>query len=486
MKILTLSQIRAAEKGAVESGTFSFADLMQTAAEHFVRILEKNHTVCGREIIVAIGNGNNGGDGMVIADILSKKGAKVKIYAPLGLPSCEPAVLFLNSIKGIKAVIDLPDKCDILVDALFGIGLNRELEGFAADIVNKMNFMDAVKISVDIPSGINCNGTINKGAFRADETITFIGYKLCFVLPKTNEYCGRVTLANLGVKANECVCNTLEKPIFKRRLQNSHKGTFGKALMITGSYGMCGAQILSTKAALVTGVGLAKAIVCDKNYSAFCTAVPEAVAIPVDTATDGSPDVYDAQLLNCLNDANALLIGCGLGCTDETKRLMKRVLSFANIPTVIDADGINCISEDISIIEKTKAPVILTPHSKEMARLCKTSVEDIEGNRLEYAKRFANDYACVVVLKGHNTIIASPDGQIFVNVIGNSGLAKGGSGDVLSGIIVSKIAQGDTLLEAAKKAVWMHAFASESLLSRMTESGMLPSDVIEELKHIAE
>ena len=248
---------------------------------------------------------------------------------------------------------------------------------------------------------------------------------------------------------------------------------------------MCGAQILSANSALRSGVGLLKTFVCDKNYAAFTSAVPEAVTIPVPTDLNGVPVIEENLLETQISSADCLLIGCGMGVSESAQKLIKRVLlAVENIPVVIDADGINAVAKDINIIRKIKAPVIFTPHPKEMARLCHTTVNDIEKNRVEYAKNFASNYSCIVVLKGANTIVAAPDGRVFFNLTGNSGLATGGSGDVLSGMLASYLAQGESPLKSALNAVYFHGFAGDRAAEKFTERSLLPRDIIEELKYI--
>ena len=484
MNILSISQIRAAEKDAVSNGIFSFKDLMQNAAKGAFEYLNERIIDGIENICIVCGNGNNGGDGLVLAKMLKDSGNNVSLVFPNGLPKTEPATEFLSLTKEINVINNIPLKCDILIDALFGIGFNRPLDEYGNSIIDKMNRCDAFKVALDVPSGVNGDGEFAEKAFYADLTLTFIALKPCFVLPKTNDFCGKVKVIDIGITASEYSFKTTERPQKSRKNKNSHKGTFGTVLTVTGSYGMCGASILSSKSALVSGVGIVKSFVCDKNYSAFTSAVPEAVTIPCETFISGAPMIPDRQLISEIGSADSLLLGCGLGTSNEAKDIVKRVLEFTNIPTVIDADGINIVSENIELLKKMKVPKIITPHPKEMARLCKTTVSEIEKNRVEIAKRVAINTNSVVVLKGSNTIIASPDGEIFFNMTGNIGLATGGSGDVLAGMITARLCLGELPLTAAKNAVWLHGYAADRLLKKYTFEGILPSDIIAELKTI--
>ena len=199
----------------------------------------------------------------------------------------------------------------------------------------------------------------------------------------------------------------------------------------------------------------------------------------------GAPDIYDKQIHSAITNSDALLIGPGLGRTDEAAALVKKILEITEIPVVIDADGINCISGDINILRKIKAPAIITPHPAEMARLCHTTISDIESNRIQYAKHVASRYSCVVVLKGANTVVASPDGRVFFNTTGNPALATAGSGDVLSGMIVSYLAQGESALNAALTSVWLHGKAADEAVKNISVPAVTPLDIIAELKRLA-
>ena len=274
---------------------------------------------------------------------------------------------------------------------------------------------------------------------------------------------------------------TIESPSLKKRAKNSHKGSFGTALVVAGSYGMCGAEVLAARAAQKSGVGIVKAAVVDKNYTAFTVSVPEAVVLPFETDVEGGFCLSLKQIDNCLNGADALLVGPGMGQSFSAKHTVFNLLKHAEVPIVLDADGINAVSFDINVLRGIKAPVIITPHPGEMARLMGVGVKDIEANRIEYAKNCAKICGVIVVLKGANTVIATPDGRVFINVNGNSGMATAGSGDVLSGIMVSLLAQGYSPLAAAKAAVYLHGEAGDKAAIKHGKISMSASDIITEL-----
>lgn len=483
MKILNRSMIRSLEKNAAESGIFSYEEMMENAGCTAFDILADNYDFEGKKVLVALGNGNNGGDGAVIAEKLSKI-CETEIYRPFGNFNSYPAKNFEKSISDIKKTETLSDKYDYVIDALFGIGLNRPLDLKTQEVIKKLNDLSGIKISVDIPSGIDCDAEAGQtNAFKADFTVTFIALKPCFVLPPFNEYSALTKVADIGIKPTDYLYKTTHA-VYKKRPKNAHKGTFGTALTFCGSYGMCGASVLSAKSALRSGVGILKAAVCDKNYSAFTSCVPEAVVSLFKTDSDGFADIPEERTVSLLNSADAVLFGCGTGCSDKAVKALKAIIKNSEIPMVLDADGINILSQDINIIRERKAPLIISPHPKEMSRLTGLSVLEIENNRIKAAADFAENYKVTVILKGANTVVACSDGEIFINTTGNSGMASGGSGDVLSGIIVSLLAQGYSEKDAAVTAVYIHGLAGDFAAKRLTKRSMIASDIIEELKFI--
>lgn len=483
MKILNRSMIRSLEKNAAESGIFSYEEMMENAGCTAFDILADNYDFEGKKVLVALGNGNNGGDGAVIAEKLSKI-CETEIYRPFGNFNSYPAKNFEKSISDIKKTETISDKYDYVIDALFGIGLNRPLDLKTQEVIKKLNDLSGIKISVDIPSGIDCDAEAGQtNAFKADFTVTFIALKPCFVLPPFDEYSALTKVADIGIKPTDYLYKTTHA-VYKKRPKNAHKGTFGTALTFCGSYGMCGASVLSAKSALRSGVGILKAAVCDKNYSAFTACVPEAVVSLFKTDSDGFADIPEERTVSLLNSADAVLFGCGTGRSDKAVKALKAIIKNSEIPMVLDADGINILSQDINIIRERKAPLIISPHPKEMSRLTGLSVSEIENNRIKAAADFAENYKVTVILKGANTVVACSDGEIFINTTGNSGMASGGSGDVLSGIIVSLLAQGYSEKDAAVTAVYIHGLAGDLAAKRLTKRSMIASDIIEELKFI--
>lgn len=482
MKILTTALIRESEESAVASGAFSLRDLMFRAGSAAAEIIMKKYDCRGKRITVVCGRGNNGGDGCVTAEILAENGADVTVATPLGEPVAENAVYYYSRLRSVKKTDAFMPGADIIIDAIFGIGLNRAPDGKTAELIKEINSSDSIRIAVDIPSGVAADsGRILGCAVNADLTVTFIALKPCFVLPDGSDYCGETVVADIGAPPVGYSYLTTEKPMFKKRRHNSHKGTFGTALMFCGSYGMAGAAVLAARSALKSGLGILKSALCESIYYPFTVSVPEAVCVPVKPNKLGTFCPDNLNLPELLNGCSAVLIGCGMGNNEDTARLVRKLVEISEIPLVIDADGINALQGGIDIIKKSKAPIILTPHPGEMARLCSVTVRKVEENRTEIARDFALRYGCVLVLKGANTIIATPSGELYFNMTGNPGMATGGSGDVLAGITLSLLAQGFSTEEAAKAAVYLHGEAGDKAAAMRGERAMLPSDLIEEL-----
>lgn len=483
MKVLTRALIEKSEENAAKGGIFSYREMMYRAGKAAADIIMRRFPCKGKKTVVVCGRGNNGGDGFVIADILSKNGAEVTVVTPLGPPKTENAEYYYGRLECVKTEnMPNPNSIGLIIDALFGIGLNRAPNGAAETVIKQINAADCPRVSVDIPSGIIADSGHSPGvAVKAELTVTFIALKPCFLLPPCSDICGEVVAADIGVPPCEAAYETIEAPVFPKRRHNSHKGSYGTALAFCGSYGMAGAAVLAARGALRSGLGIYRAVLCESIYVPFTVSVPEAVCLPAAQNSAGrfNPEKFDIPSL--LNGCDALLAGCGMGCDNDTAVLTRQLLESTTVPTVIDADGINVLCGGIDIIKKCKAPVILTPHPGEMARLCGISVSKLESDRISYAKGLAERLGCIIVLKGANTIVASPDGKIAFNTTGNPGMAVGGCGDVLAGITVSLLAQGMPPFEAACAAVFLHGAAGDRAAARRSKHALLPSDLIEEL-----
>ena len=481
MSVLTKDLIKSSEERAVKSGAFSFKELMLNAGTLAAKEIEKLYDIKNKNIAVVCGKGNNGGDGCVIAEYLKEKEANVTVITPFNPPETENAKYYYNKLTTDKADT-LSGDFDFIIDAIFGIGYRIKADNRLYEIIGKINESSAIKISVDIPSGVECdNGKVGETAVKADLTLTFIALKPCFVLPKGSDYCGKVKVLDIGVAPIGQAFEVIKEPVFKERSHNAHKGTFGTGLLICGSYGMAGAAMLSAKAALRSGLGIAKCLIPKSIYFPFTIFLPEAVCVPSKQTKTGILKFNKHRFNKLINNCSAVLFGCGSGQGNETLKIIDFLLKNTDKPLVIDADGINALASNIELLRKCKAPIIITPHPGEMARLCKTTTEEIESDRPRFAMQFAEKYGCTVVLKGSNTLVAEPNGKLSVNINGNFGLATGGSGDVLAGITVSLLAQGYSAAESAKMAVYLHSLAADKTAAKRSRHALLPTDIIEEL-----
>lgn len=499
MKIFTSLQIKNIEDATVLRG-ISKLRLMENAGSAAARVIREKFDITSKKIVVVAGNGNNGGDGFVVARKLYENGGNVEVIRLLGLPQSENASLMCKKLMETGVPIHdyfdntsisraLLAQADIIVDAVFGIGFNRALDTAVSEVFSFISSLPARRVAVDVPSGVYCDSAeINTSVIKADLTISFIGFKPCHLLPPASSFCGEVVNCAIGVADDvlyyyENCPETIEPNFVLKRDKNAHKGTFGKALLVCGSYGMAGAAILSLKAALRCGVGLGVCALPEKIYPIVAESVPEAVYIPAPTNVNGgfAANTYFA-IKDAINSADSILFGPGVTNTNDTVILLRDILENAKCPVIIDADGINALARNIDIIKQSAVKIILTPHPAEMARLCRVTVSVINSDRIYYAKKLAHEFGVTVVLKGANTVVATEDERVFVNLTGNPGMATGGSGDVLSGMIAGLIASG-VLPEndAVCAAVYLHGLAGDRAAQNLSQTSLLPSDIIDEL-----
>lgn len=483
MKVLKSENIRRVEENA-EKGGMSYLDMMENAGLSVVQEICKRCSVQGKNIIVVCGGGNNGGDGYSVSRLLENQGGCVKVIA-LSQPKTETAIAMKNRYNGEVCEFDASYlyEADIIVDAVFGIGLSRDIEGVYKEAVCAINSSGAYKVSVDIPSGLIADSGEERLCVKADLTVTFIAYKPCQLLFPARQYCGEVVLCDIDIsdeafENTEAVGEMIPPPVFAKRKSNTHKGSYGTAGLVVGSFGMAGAAILSIKGCLKSGVGIAKAVLPDSIYGIVTSAVPEAVCSVY--STEDETHCVIENIMNC----DAVLIGCGLSKGDFQKKLLNSIIENYSKKLIIDADGLNLLSENIECIKKSKADIILTPHPKEMARLCNVTADRIEADRIGYAKKLASLLGCTVVLKGAVTLVADKQGRVHFNLTGNPGMSTGGSGDVLAGIITALAAQTQDCTEAAINGVYIHGKAGDKASERLGEISSLPSDLIECLPEV--
>lgn len=486
----TGEQMKIADFHTIETIRIPSMVLMERAALECVKVIE-SEALDLNSILVVCGMGNNGGDGYAIARLLHLKGYKVEI---LSVGSEESRSLENKQQKAIcdyykiSTIESLKDKeYSLIIDAIFGTGLTRKITGTYYSIIQELNTMSATKVAVDIPSGIHDSmGAVMGIAFCADLTIAIAFTKRGLVLASGNEYAGKIVTVDIGIteealpqseyltytyEKNDLTCN------FPKRKKNSHKGSYGKVLMIVGSDGMAGAAYLSAKAAYMSGCGLVQIYTPKENKVILQQLLPEAIITSY-------TEYNEFELQRLLEWADTVAIGCGIGTGKIAEKLLYGTLLHATIPCVIDADGLNILSRHMEWILYAKQKLVFTPHMKEMTRLLDCTLEELTRERFSRLVSFAEANAAVCVLKDARTLVAERNKDIYLNLSGNSAMAKGGSGDVLTGIISSIIAQKVEPYEAACIGVYLHGLAGDVAREKKGCYSVLASDIIESISDV--
>lgn len=500
MKVLTASETKKAEEYGNLNG-LNNDRLMENAGSAASVIIKNHFALAGKRVVVLTGQGNNGGDGYVVARKLKEYGAKVSVVMAFGLAGTKSSLAMQQRAAAMQIPIiyyydnaeiseELIDKADIIVDGIFGIGFHGALDNNLQTIVQRANNTKAAKIALDIPSGVICDsGKVLGAAFKADLTVSFIGYKPCHFIAPASDYCGRVLCASIGFELPNdffAFAEVLSAAEAKKMLPeipwNANKGTKGTAAIYAGSFGMAGAAFLAAKAAMRSGAGITRLCVAESIYPILASMLPEAVFRPLKEKNGHL--CFDSVEYNDLKGIKSVLVGPGIGNNEDTASAVLRLIEAAEVPMVIDADGLNSIANNLDVLAKKKIPVIVTPHPGEMARLLKTDVKTVESNRIGFAKDFSKKYSVITVLKGAYTVIATPEDKCYINTTGCEGMATAGSGDMLSGMITAFLANGCTPEKAAAAAVCLHGEAGERTASRLGVRGMIASDMIEQLPFI--
>jgi ADP-dependent NAD(P)H-hydrate dehydratase / NAD(P)H-hydrate epimerase len=488
--ILNAQQIKNWDQYTIAHEPISSIDLMERAASKCVEWIDQRQWQ-KRAFKIFCGKGNNGGDGLAIARLLLELNYTVSVYIlEFGKAGSEDFQLNLQRSHQLsfseihflqsKDHFPLINTDDILIDALFGSGLNKPLDGLSVDMVDHINHSKALIISIDLPSGLFIDrSSVDCKVVEADYTLTFECYKLALLIQENASYIGQVYVLDIGLQedflrsqnfSQLLVQRSLAKQLFKPKNAFAHKGNFGHALLIAGSYGKMGAAVLAAKACLHSGVGLLTCHLPKCGYEIMQTSLPEAMVI-----TDDDQNMV-AQLPGEIEKYSVVGIGPGIGTASETQNLISFICRRYKKPLVIDADALNCLSFQKDLLQQLPPLSVLTPHPKEFDRLFGVHQNDFE--RLNAAKEHSLNLNLTIVLKSHHTAIVTPDGMIYFNSTGNAGMAKGGSGDVLTGIITSLIAQNYTSEQAAVLGVYLHGLAGDFAAKTLGEHSMIATDII--------
>jgi len=504
MKILTSREMREIDRTAIEDLGIPGVVLMENAGLQVVRIIREFFPDPeDLRIVVVAGRGNNGGDGFVVARHLFNLGAcpEVLLLAAKAEVKGDAATNMGIALRSGITVTEVLTpaawrkarakvlQATIVVDALFGTGLDKPLTGLFALAVADINRARGFRIAVDIPSGLSADTFRTIGpCVLADMTVALAAPKIAHVFPPAEDHVGELVVAGIGVPPAlferpelklEMVEEEAVRPFFAEREKDSHKGTYGHLLAICGSVGKTGAAALAGKAALRMGAGLVTVATAKSALPVVARTMAELMTEPL--AETGSGTISREALpraTELLKGKNAVLIGPGLSTDPSTSEFVRGLLSKLRVPAVIDADGLNIIASEPDILRRLRGPAVLTPHPGEFARLTGLTVSKVLEDRLTLAPAFASKYGIYLVLKGYRTLTVAPDGRVFVNPTGNPGMASGGTGDVLSGMIASQIIQEKDVLGAVLSAVYLHGLAGDLAAEKVGERALVAGDII--------
>ena len=502
MYYVTPTQMKIIESNSDKSG-ITYEMLMKNAGNSLAQIILSLPIDMNGGIVFLCGNGNNGGDGFYAAKLLSEAGNAVTVVLTNGDPSTELSakmycelsgenaeVLFLND--NIDKVFNKLSSASLIVDSVFGTGFHGEIPPQIKACFSYAQRAKAKKLAVDVPSGGNClTGEVSEGTLICDYTVTFANKKIGMEFYPLKNYCGEIFVSDIGIK-KECYSN-IDRPIIECELSQikklipertplSHKGNFGRLVNVSGCRRMSGAAAMSTLAALRCGVGLCTLATSKSVVDSLSSSIYESMYLPMKENSVGEISSSNIkEILSVCQNATSVAVGCGLSVSDDTKKIVEEIIKNVSCPIILDADGINCIASCIDIIKDKRASIIITPHVGELARIFGISVEEALRNRLSLAIKLSSEYRITVVAKGTPTIIAGENGFCFVSKTGNAGLSRGGSGDVLTGMIASFAAQGLEPTDAAVAGTFLHGLAADKTAEKLSMEGMLPTDVIAEL-----
>lgn len=484
MKILTGTQIKEADLYTIQDEPISSLLLMERASNTIAQWI-CNNVKSESPLFFLVGKGNNGGDGLAVARMLHHAGYSCRVYLPFDKEQMTTECRYnLEQLpQGVK-VASLSDITSdaIIIDALLGTGVEGEIKEPLYTLIDEINKLSNAKIAIDTPSGMVTEfGYEHQKILKADITLTLQFPKLAMLLPESGEQCGDIKVLDIGLSAKyidnanspyHYITPDVVKSIVKKRDKFAHKGTYGHALLICGSRGMSGAAILSTGAALRSGCGLVTLHLPHAERFAVQAAYPSAMLSLDD-------DACFSQLPQNADKYTAIGIGCGLGQSHRTVEAFKSLLNYVMRPMVIDADALNIISDNYRLRQHIPAGSVLTPHPGELKRLI--GEWQSEKEKIEQVKHLASSLQVVVIVKGAHTMICLPDGNCYFNSTGNSGMAKGGSGDVLTGYITGLIARGYDSREAAIMGVYIHGLAGDKAAAKYGVEAMNSKDLIDEL-----
>ena len=448
-----------------------------------------HHSRC----LIVVEKGNNGGDGLALARLLREAGYSVMVYEIGGILKASDSYL---AQRGILKELEIPvagklpeEEFDVIVDGIFGVGLTREVRGIQKNVIEQLNQKNAYRIAIDVPSGVDAStGNVLGTAFQADLTVTFGLLKTGLLLYPGAAFAGEVVVKEIGFpkKAIEAVdpkaftYEVGDEALIPSRRADSNKGTYKRVLVVAGGKNMAGAAYFSAKAAYRSGCGLVRLFTREENRQILQTLIPEAVMTTFETEEEGCETLKEA-----VSWADVLVFGPGMGCGQTTRRFLRIIKECTKVPVIIDADGLNEIgqmrAEGEDFLKDFPAPLVLTPHMLEMCRLTGIQMKELKENRIAIAQQFAGQFGLTLVLKDARTIVTKGEGILYINQTGNNGMATGGSGDVLTGIIAGMAAAGMDVIEAAAMGVFLHGRCGDEAAAEKGKRSLMAGDLSEYL-----
>jgi len=503
--LVTAQQMRELDRLTIELGTPGHVLMERAGAGATSALLQAFPQARTTPVLVFAGKGNNGGDGFVMARLLKKDGVACEVILTATKEDVKGDALRnlkafarmrgrIHEVTSTEQLADVRKKlsdCGLVVDALLGTGLSAPVQGLMAELIEMINASEVPVVAVDTPSGLDADRGEPLGmAVRALLTVTFGYPKIGLLQPEARALVGRLEVVDIGIAPEvlatvnpELILLTQDSvgALLRPRTVDSHKGDFGHLLVLAGARGKSGAALLSGGAALRVGTGLVTLAGPSSLNTVFSSVLVEAMTVPMPEREDGSLALNEHAVAEAVQGKSAIAFGPGVGVSADTIGLTRWLLLNSTLPLVIDADGLNCVATDLSMLREARVPVILTPHPGEMARLMKTSNADVQSQRLEVARTFAREYRCLLVLKGSCTVIAAPDGKAWINPTGNPGMASGGMGDVLTGTIGGLLAQGYAPELACQIGVFLHGYVGDRAADEKGQIGILARDLIDRL-----
>jgi hydroxyethylthiazole kinase-like uncharacterized protein yjeF len=504
--VVTAKQMQAIDRNAIEGFGIPGITLMENAGVGVVRELQECFPdLSQKKIFIFCGKGNNGGDGLVIARHLFNLGCKVRVLLAAKLSDLKGgAKTNANSARNIGVQIDElePDKlnrhdhklrhCDIIIDALFGTGLSKPAIGFTEKVIDKINQFEKNErfvVSVDINSGVDSDsGQLIGPHVKSDLTLALAHLKLSHILHPSRGVMQQVRLIDIGIPTKACEDQNIQvhqseesdiESFFQKRDPNSHKGSYGHVLVLAGSRGKGGAAGLTALAVLRAGAGLCTLALPDSSQKAFEVHPMEVMTVPLPETANGTLSLKSKEsLLELLEGKSVVAIGPGISTDPETVALIGELLPMIKCPLVLDADALNALSHHKNWLKELPPETVLTPHPKEMSRLTGVPTEEIQKNRIAATSKFSSEYSLSLVLKGSPSLIGLNNGSVVINPTGNAGMATGGSGDVLTGVIAGLIAQGLSGSQASIAGTYIHGQAGDHFAESESQTTLIAGDLL--------